>query len=151
VLKPTFVLVVSGVQALGRIALWLWHNAIAPAFKAIGTLIALWWNGVKVTFNAVRSFITGPLASTFTWLWRKVIQPVWAGIKTTISTVWSSGIKPVFGTVKTAVGLVRDAFARAADGIGKVWSGIKSATKKPVSFVVDTVYNNGIRKVWNVV
>ncbi|MEV5770078.1 phage tail tape measure protein [Streptomyces antimycoticus] len=151
VLQPTFALIVSGVRALGRIALWLWHNAIAPAFNAIGALISLWWNGVKVTFNLVRSFITGPLASAFTWLWHKVIQPVWTGIKTTISTVWESGIKPAFNAVKKGVGLVKDAFGLAAEGIGKVWSGIKKATKEPVQFVVDTVYNSGIRKVWNVV
>ncbi|CAM4136244.1 phage tail tape measure protein [Nocardiopsis rhodophaea] len=41
------------------------------------------------------------------------------------------------------------AFQRAKSGIEKAWNGIKSATKKPVQFVVDTVYNDGIRKVWN--
>nr|WP_281381980.1 phage tail tape measure protein [Nocardiopsis mwathae] len=41
------------------------------------------------------------------------------------------------------------AFERAQQGIKTAWDKIRSATKKPVQFVVDTVYNNGIRAVWN--
>lgn len=160
VVRPIFSLIVGVFRGLGRVAMWLWHNMIAPAFAAMGVVIGLWWTGVKVTFNAVRSFITGPLASGFRWLRDKVIIPVWNGIKTatslawngvkvTLSTVWATGIKPVFSAVKRAVGAVKDAFDTAATGIGKSWSGIKSKTRGPVQFVVDVVYNDGIRAVWN--
>lgn len=151
ILQPVFSFVVAGVRGLGRIVMWLWHNMVGPAFGAIGAVIGQWWTGAKVIFAAVRGFITGPLAGAFTWLWHKIIQPVWTGIKTAISIAWETGIKPVFSAVKKGVGLVKDAFSLAAEGIGKVWGGIKKATKGPVQFVVDVVYNSGIRKVWNVV
>ncbi|MCP9205496.1 phage tail tape measure protein [Streptomyces sp. NEAU-Y11] len=151
VVQPVFGFVVGAFRGIGRIAMWLWHTVLAPAFSGIGSLISQWWTGVKVIFSAVRGFITGPLAGAFTTLWHKVIQPVWNGIKTAISVAWDTGIKPVFSAIKKGVGLVKDAFSLAAEGIGKVWSGIKKATKAPVQFVVDTVYNNGVRKVWNTV
>jgi hypothetical protein len=43
------------------------------------------------------------------------------------------------------------AFDAARKGIDTAWSKIKDIAKKPVQFIVDTVYNNGIRKVWNLV
>ncbi|WP_017619493.1 hypothetical protein [Nocardiopsis gilva] len=44
-----------------------------------------------------------------------------------------------------------DAFDRAQAGIGRQWSKVQSAASSPVRFIVDTVYNSGIRAVWNAV
>ena len=40
---------------------------------------------------------------------------------------------------------MKDAFAAAKDGIVKVWDKLKDATKAPVKFFVNTVYNDGLR------
>ncbi|CAL9364928.1 hypothetical protein [Streptomyces sp. enrichment culture] len=42
-----------------------------------------------------------------------------------------------------------EAFASAAVGIKNAFNKIRGYAKDPVQFVVDTVYNNGIRGVWN--
>src|SRR5690606_32616455 len=76
-----------------------------------------------------------------------VIKPVWTGIKTAISTAWT-GIKVVFGWLKDGVNAVKKAFEVAKDGIDKAWSKLKSITRKPVEFVVNSVYNEGIVPVW---
>lgn len=55
----------------------------------------------------------------------------------------------VVGAVNKLREKVVSAFDTAKNGIKKAWDQIKDITKKPVKFVVDTVYNNGIRKVWN--
>jgi hypothetical protein len=41
------------------------------------------------------------------------------------------------------------AFTNLKNSLGTIWDGIKSKIGNPVKFVVDTVYNNGIRKMWN--
>lgn len=40
-------------------------------------------------------------------------------------------------------------FERARDGIRSVWNKLEEVAKKPVRFVISTVYNEGIRKLWN--
>ncbi|WP_160051297.1 phage tail tape measure protein [Nocardiopsis sp. FR26] len=41
------------------------------------------------------------------------------------------------------------AFDKAKSGIETAWKKVESITKKPVSFIVNTVYNDGIRATWN--
>ena len=36
-----------------------------------------------------------------------------------------------------------------SDKVGEIWEGLKSAAKKPVEFLVNTVYNDGLRKMMN--
>src|SRR5690606_25959423 len=40
-------------------------------------------------------------------------------------------------------------FRNAASGIRTAWSKIEGYTRKPIRFVIETVYNRGIRGVWN--
>ena len=42
-------------------------------------------------------------------------------------------------------------FQSGVDAIGRIWDGLKDAAKKPVKFVVDTVWNNGLLKAINAV
>jgi TP901 family phage tail tape measure protein len=41
------------------------------------------------------------------------------------------------------------AFNSARSGIEAAWKKVEAATKRPVSFIVNTVYNHGIRATWN--
>ncbi|KOV68692.1 hypothetical protein ADL01_23160, partial [Streptomyces sp. NRRL WC-3618] len=89
------------------------------------------------------------VGGVFCWLRDKVIKPVWDGIKKTIGTVYREGIKPIFEGLKSAIRKVADSFDTARKGIAKAWNKIKSATKAPVKWVIDIVYNKGIVKLWN--
>ncbi|GAB3115717.1 hypothetical protein GCM10027160_23480 [Streptomyces calidiresistens] len=57
--------------------------------------------------------------------------------------------------VRSALETMRDkaisAFTRAKDGIKTAWDKLEEVAKKPVSFVINTVYNDGIRKFWNAI
>lgn len=126
VVQPVF-------RKVGQIIRWTWEKVIHPALK-------LWWGYyTKVLFPILRA------------LWEKVIQPVFSKLGAFIRTTWEKVIQPAFSGLKNGVAAVRDAFKRAVDRIREIWAGIKDAARAPVAFVVNTVYNNGLRKVINLI
>lgn len=59
-------------------------------------------------------------------------------------------IKGHFNFLKNLITVtVPNAFKTGVAAIGRFWSKVMEIAKKPVSFVVNTVYNKGIRGVWN--
>src|SRR5690606_15065096 len=82
-------------------ALWLWNNAIKPAFTFIGTL-ARWLYSVIVVA------VVGPImvqfkiwAAVAKWLYGSVISPVFRGIGTVIRWAYNTLIRPVFNAFAT--------------------------------------------------
>ncbi|HET6634706.1 MAG TPA: transglycosylase SLT domain-containing protein [Streptomyces sp.] len=152
IIKPLFKLWVAQFKVIGAIATWLWKNVLKPVFGFIGDIISWVWDHIiKPIFNGIKWYISKVVAPIFMWLWHNVIERVWNGIKKTISWVWENVIKKTFNALKSAVGKVGDAFGAAKDAIKRAWDRLKDIAKKPVNFVIDTVYNDGIRKVWNTV
>lgn len=151
IVQGAFTGVMVTARALGAAGLWLWRNALAPAFRGIWSVIRTWWNLTRATFNAVTGVVRATLGPVFRWLYNNIIRPVWNGIKAVISAVWNRSIKPTFNALKLAVSAVAQSFKSGVSFIGRVWNTLKSVARKPVQFVVDTVYNNGIRKVWNTI
>ncbi|MFE9337771.1 phage tail tape measure protein [Streptomyces sp. NPDC007063] len=146
--KVYFNVLKAGIRAVASIARWLWRNVFAPVFRGIVNLAKLWWAGVKVYFNYLKAGIRA-VASVLRWLRDNVVRPVWNTIKSVISTVWNRHIKPAFNALKTGVKAVGTAFERAKDAIKKAWDKLKSIAKGPVNFIINTVYNRGIKKVWD--
>ncbi|WP_405536861.1 hypothetical protein [Streptomyces antimycoticus] len=154
-------------NAIGAAAGWLWRSAIGPAFRGIASVARWLYNNV---IKPVGSLIVGSfrtvgdwgrwlwqralapafrgIADVARWLRDKVIKPVFDGISGTIGRVWRTGIRPVFNTIKSAIGLVADAFDDARKAIKTAWDKIKDATKTPVNWVLRVVWNDGIVKVW---
>jgi len=146
--KLYFGLVKAGLSALGAAATWLWRNAIAPAFQGIVTVASWWWTGVKIYFGYVKAGLQA-VGAAGTWLWKTAIKPAFDGIGSAASWMWTHGLKPAFDAGKTAVGLFAGAFDTAQKAIGTAFDKVREATRKPVAFVVNTVYTNGIKKVWD--
>lgn len=147
-IKPAWDFIVGGVKQLGQWFTWLW-NQIKSVFNWIAGHVTAWWNRTKALFNLVVSFVRSTLAAVFTWFRDKVIKPVWDFISRHISNVWNNGIKPAFDKVKEGVQAMRDAFGKGKDAIKKAWDGIRDSAKKPINFLIDTVYNKGIMPLWN--
>ncbi len=136
-------------RGIGAVATWVYSKAIKPAFTNISILAQwLWINGIKPYFAGIRAGVSA-LGEVMGWLYRKVIKPNWFAIKTTIGFVWDKGIRPIFTLLKSAVGRVADSFESARKAIKLAWDKLKGIAKVPVDFIVNTVYNNGIRGVWN--
>lgn len=166
--KLYFGLVMDAFRFLGSVAMWLWHNAIEPVVHGIVVLFGWWWAGVKLYFSYVMIAFRA-LGSLGMWLWHNAIEPavhgivaafnwLWSGIKvamnfigSTISFVWEKGIKKAFDALKWAVSQVADSFETGKKNIGKHWGEVMDIAKKPVSFMINTIYNKGILGVWNAV
>lgn len=105
------------------IALDVWHNVLDPAFQGIAKGAEwLYDNAIKPNFQLIQDAFHD-VASVANWLWHNVLDPVWQGIE--------SG-------------------ARAfVSGFETVWHRLESVFKTPVNFLIGTVYDKGIARLWN--
>lgn len=160
--------VMDALRAVASVAMWLWHNAIDPVVHGIVMAFGWWWAGVKLYFGYVMVAIRA-LGSLGMWLWHNAIDPavhgivfafnwLWSGVKIAmnfigglITSIWEKGIKKAFDALKYAVGQVADSFKTGKDNIGKYWKEVEDLAKRPISFLINTVYNKGILGVWNAV
>ncbi|WP_206214006.1 transglycosylase SLT domain-containing protein [Corynebacterium qintianiae] len=177
VLVPAFNGIQLAFQLLGDGIKWYWENVIRVAWDAISAAATwLWQNVLAPNFAAIRDGFS-VLASGIAWAWENVIRPAWDALGAALTWLWDSVVSPVvgriadrwnwmsgvldagrvfivdtvFGGIGRGLDTVRGWFQTAVDAITRIWDGIKSAAARPVRFVVDTVFNNGIRKAWNLV
>jgi hypothetical protein len=160
--------VMVGLDALGAAAMWLWHHWIEPAVHGIVAAFLWWWGGIKIAFGYFMAGLNS-IGAAAMWLWHHWIDPAihgivqafqwwWGGVKIAmnfigglITSVWEKGIRPAFDKLKWAVGQVAESFKTGKDTIGRHWGQLLDIAKKPVSFMINTVYNKGILGVWNAV
>jgi phage-related protein len=142
--KPAF-------EGIAAAALWLWNTVLKPVFGWIGEkAVALWRDYISPAWDYIMQGIR-MLGAWFRGLWDDKVNPVFGWIADKAAWLYEVGIKPWFDRIKQAVGLVKDAFTVAKDGIKTAWDQLVEITRKPVQFIVETVYNGGIVPVWNAV
>ena len=112
-------------------------------------LLAVWYTIRDAVINAFQTALEG-LRAFFQTIVDK-ISDIWNGFRDHLNTVWVWIRDNVFDAIGRGLDKVKEWFRTAVDAIRDIWNGIKSAAAKPVKFVVETVYNNGIRKAWNMV
>ncbi|TDQ01241.1 tape measure protein [Labedaea rhizosphaerae] len=149
--KPVIDAIVFGVQALGSAAVSVWQNAIVPAWHGIGAAVSVVWRSVvQPVLSALRVAVSA-VGAAFAWVYANVIRPAWAGMGNAVRAVYDHVLHPAFEAVKTAVRAVGSAFGAVVDGIKIAWNKIKGYAAAPINFVIQTIWNNGIRKVWNAI
>jgi phage-related minor tail protein len=145
VIGPIIVLV----ELLGAVFSWLWEKAIKPALKAIGDFFKwLWDKAIKPVIGYFKEGLR-VLGSVFKWLYEKGVKPPLNAIADAAKWVWDKGVKPAFNRLKDGLKAVGDAFKSAKEFISKQWSKLSDIAKKPVGFVINHVYNEGIVPLWN--
>ncbi|ANE07836.1 hypothetical protein [Corynebacterium glutamicum] len=143
-------------QALQDAATWMWTNVLMPVFSAISAAWQALGDAVRKVYDAVIKPTWDALSAALNWLYSSVVQPVlqwisdrWDDMGSSLHAgyVWIK--ETVFGGLSSALDWLKGIFQTAVEGIGTIWDGLKAAAAKPVKFVIDTVWNNGILAAWN--
>ena len=128
---------------------WLYNNVIKPVWDGIRNAFSTAWNWIKTNvINAWNNEIRG-WGIIFRWLHDNVIAPVWNGIRDAFNAGWGFIRDHVVNPFKSGIHSIGEAFSNTGDWIRTSWDKVKDAAASPVRWVVNTVYTNGIEKVWN--
>lgn len=114
-----------------------------------GILLNIWnWLNENVIQRQIRGFhrIWEAVLSVAGWIADK-----WQWLADRLHAGWVWVDENVLGPFKRGLDVLKGWFRSTVDNIGRIWDEIKGKTKAPVQFVVDVVYNGGIRKAWNAV
>nr|WSY53808.1 hypothetical protein OG999_29315 [Streptomyces sp. NBC_00886] len=122
----------------GVVQIWkdLWSSVKSKwdsFYGSLKTALSGAWTWVRNSFSSLKTSITG------TW------SSMWTGAKNTLSSAFTTINSKISGF---ATGM-KSAFSNLKNALGTIWDGLRAKIASPVKFVVGTVYNNGIRKMWN--
>ncbi|OZE92449.1 hypothetical protein CH298_02635 [Rhodococcoides fascians] len=149
IIKPVFEALKTALGAVGDFFSWVWNSVIKPAWSALSDGIAWYWqNVIMVAFDALKAAL-GAIGDFFGWVWNSVIKPVWDALGNGIAWVWDNVIRPAFDALKSGLQGVGDFFGQIVDAIQVTWDRIKDIVRKPIEFMVNTIYNSGIVPAWN--
>lgn len=110
-------------QLLEQESLKLWHEVLDPMWQGIEQGATwLYQNGILPLWHGIDDAFHW-IESSADWLWHNVFDPLWHGIE--------QGASDFVSVLKTT------------------WHGLEDAFSDPVKFMVNTVYDKGIAKLWN--
>lgn len=67
----------------------------------------------------------------------------------TLKSTFDTGIKPIFDSFAPMLKTMEDNFTQTVTNVGTIWDGMKEKTAAPARFMINDVYNNGVRVAWS--
>lgn len=102
------------------------------------------WNIIQAYFRQVWSTISALFTQELNVV-KSLLSATWSSIETDTESVWNSIVK-FFKTIWSGI---ETGFTNTVNGIKTVWSTLSAIFETPVKFLVNTVYDNGIARLWN--
>ncbi|PPF39978.1 tape measure protein [Pseudoclavibacter sp. AY1H1] len=135
--------------AVGAIFNWLYTNVITPIVNGVVAYMQLWGQIFNWLYTNVVSPVFTAVGAVFTWLYENVITPVWSGIQSAISVVADWITNTLWPGIQSVIGFIGSGFESMGSTIATVWENIKKAAVAPINFVIETVYNDGIKTLFD--
>ena len=144
-------------ELFGAVMSWLWEEKVSPILEWISekwswlstTLSEFWTETIRPMFERFGEVVSN--------LWNDYISPIfewigdaWDTLSGTISRIWNENLKPVFQAVgdfvmEDVVGMI----ASGVDAIESTWNTVANLFRKPINWVIDTVWNKGIKRAFD--
>lgn len=102
------------------------------------------WNDIKSFFTSWWSAELGAFKSALGSI-GDALSSAWSSMESGAKTVWND-IKSFFDSVWSGI---KSGFDNGVAAIKSVWATLKSVFSGPVDFLINTVYDNGIARLWN--
>jgi len=161
--------IMVAVHALGDAGVWLWENALKPAWDAIAagatwlyeTILRPAFDGISIAVQAVGAVvgiyigvwvtIFQAIGTAAVWLWQTILEPVFSGIAAVVSWFWSVAsavfdllVHVLVFVVGAAVtwlweSIISPVFTWIGDKVSTFWLGAQIVFGALVSFVRDTL------------
>lgn len=139
-IRNLFQVFVSAVTAVAT-ATW---NAIRVGVQAFLTAVHAIWNTAWTTIRTLFQSAATSIANAATVLWTAMRTTFSVGSTWLRETFWNPVNNFFTKTIPAA-------FTAGVSAIGKAWDKLKAIVRAPIEAIVNVVYNNGIRKLWNIV
>lgn len=137
-------------------AAWAWLSSAFASVK--NSVTAIWnaqWNAIKSTFTTIWNMVRSLVSSAWSWL-----SGSFSSVKSTVTGLWSGLWNSVYSLASTLWGKIQGgvnsfkntivgAFTTAKNMIGTVWNQLSDIAKKPINFIISTVYTHGIKALWD--
>lgn len=135
--------------AIGAIFTWLYDNVITPIVAGVVAYFQLWGEIFTWLYENVVSPVFAAVGAVFTWLYENIIKPVWSGIQSAIQVVGDWITNTLWPGIQSVIGFIASGFESMGSTIATVWDNIKKAAVAPINFVIQTVYNDGIKALFD--
>ncbi|ASJ17841.1 tape measure protein [Corynebacterium stationis] len=131
--KAVFTLVTTALSSA-----WAWlRDMLLPVWETIRDAVFHAFENVVRGVQFVFETVTGAISGAWSWL-SDMLHAGWVWIKENVFDAMGRGLDTVEGWFQTGV-----------DSIKSIWDGLKRKLAEPINFVIRTVYNDGIKKVFD--
>lgn len=127
IIQTVFAAIQVAVKAVGDAFVWLWQNAIKPAWDGIAAGANLLWTSVLQPVFAAIGTAVQAVGAWFVALWTDYISPPLTAIGNAVGYLWSAWISPVFQLIGAIVKWAAGIIWAAASGIVNILVGTLGA------------------------
>jgi hypothetical protein len=120
-LKPAWHGIETATRAVGNAGIWLWKNALLPAWHGIAAAVDMAWGLIHPILNMMGTSLK------IVWIlaevgWRDIGKPLFHAIGTGISWLWTNAFKPALDYIGTGLAFLwKEVVIPAFGGINDAW------------------------------